>query len=248
MTTLLNVADEDRVPHGTPSAYKHWKCRCEVCVGAKRERDRAYYAANKDAVKAKVAAYRAANPDKVKERARRHREANRDRILERQREYARENAEAARERSRQWRLDNPEWARANNRAWKAKNREKVREAGREYMRRKFEADPEAYRERRRSWYQTERGRAYRQLANARRREVKPNAEALEWALVIRKDPCSYCGSVGPMELDHIDPVVLGGDGEWDNLAPACRSCNGSKNDDRLVHFLMRKQSVARKAA
>lgn len=229
----------DKVPHGTPSGYSYWKCRCEVCVTAKREKDRAYYAANADTVKAKVAKYRRENPDVERERDRKYREENAQAIREQKRAYSIANAEKEREQQRQWRLRNPDRVRQNQRAWKEANREKVRALNREYMRRRAESDPEGVRANRRRWYKTERGLAYRQLSNARRRGVKPNDDALEWAVILRRDPCCFCGSLDKVEIDHIVAVSAGGGGEWDNLSAACRSCNARKNDRPLLEFLRR---------
>jgi hypothetical protein len=41
--------------------------------------------------------------------------------------------------------------------------------------------------------------------------------------------CAYCGKAEPTEIDHFQPSSLGGSNDWDNLVPACRSCNASKN-------------------
>jgi 5-methylcytosine-specific restriction endonuclease McrA len=41
--------------------------------------------------------------------------------------------------------------------------------------------------------------------------------------------CAYCGGEAT-EMDHFIPKALGGSDDWDNLVPACRTCNASKND------------------
>jgi hypothetical protein len=63
--------------------------------------------------------------------------------------------------------------------------------------------------------------------------------AIAYAKLISGDPCGFCG--GPSgEIDHIVPVTKGGSGEWENLAPICRSCNASKSNKDLLHFMMRR--------
>lgn len=64
------------VRHGSVSAHRYHGCRCDVCVAAKRERDREYYLRNRDRVKATTARYRAENPEKVRESQRRYRETH----------------------------------------------------------------------------------------------------------------------------------------------------------------------------
>ena len=41
--------------------------------------------------------------------------------------------------------------------------------------------------------------------------------------------CAYCGSDGPLHLDHVEPLALGGLHTPDNLVPACQRCNLSKH-------------------
>jgi 5-methylcytosine-specific restriction endonuclease McrA len=45
--------------------------------------------------------------------------------------------------------------------------------------------------------------------------------------------CQYCGisvTEHTATLDHVIPLSKGGRGTWDNLATACRACNGKKSD------------------
>lgn len=48
--------------------------------------------------------------------------------------------------------------------------------------------------------------------------------------------CQYCGSVPPnvvLEIDHINPVSLGGDNSIDNLITSCFECNRGKAANSL---------------
>jgi 5-methylcytosine-specific restriction endonuclease McrA len=49
--------------------------------------------------------------------------------------------------------------------------------------------------------------------------------------VLRRDNyiCHYCGGRAAT-ADHVIPKSRGGTDAWDNLVAACRSCNGSKQD------------------
>lgn len=51
--------------------------------------------------------------------------------------------------------------------------------------------------------------------------------------------CAYCGcelSFKDMVVDHIDPVINGGQNELNNLNPSCRLCNEYKRDTDVVNF------------
>lgn len=70
------------------------------------------------------------------------------------------------------------------------------------------------------------------------RAVAPfDDEALAYVEVIRRDPCVYCGRPSDT-IDHINPVSISRSSQWDNLAPACRSCNSAKGTRSLLNFLL----------
>lgn len=49
--------------------------------------------------------------------------------------------------------------------------------------------------------------------------------------------CAYCDETGPMTIDHILAVALGGEHSLTNVAPACRPCNLKKNAKPLQKAL-----------
>ena len=60
--------------------------------------------------------------------------------------------------------------------------------------------------------------------------------------------CQYCGATPPkviLEVDHIEPVALGGADDMDNLITACFPCNRGKSATPLTAV---PQSLADKAA
>lgn len=66
----------------------------------------------------------------------------------------------------------------------------------------------------------------------------------EW---LRLDPCVYCGrrpeqirggKHGAMTLEHIQPRSKGGGNGWENLAPACYTCNGRRSSTPLLLYLV----------
>lgn len=55
-------------------------------------------------------------------------------------------------------------------------------------------------------------------------------------LILDRDnrECVYCGGTGDLAVDHIVPIVLGGSDCASNLIASCRSCNATKNGNRLL--------------
>ena len=51
--------------------------------------------------------------------------------------------------------------------------------------------------------------------------------------------CAYCGceiTLQKMQIDHIEPLALGGADEISNMFPSCRSCNHYKNTMTIERF------------
>ena len=62
-------------------------------------------------------------------------------------------------------------------------------------------------------------------------------------IVLKRDCyiCAYCGEPAN-EVDHIQPRVLGGTDDLDNLVAACRRCNAMKGKRSEALFLGRKST------
>lgn len=53
--------------------------------------------------------------------------------------------------------------------------------------------------------------------------------------------CAYCGATDkPLQRDCVLPISRGGRYTFDNVVPACRSCNTSKCNDEVTSWLRRK--------
>jgi 5-methylcytosine-specific restriction endonuclease McrA len=80
------------------------------------------------------------------------------------------------------------------------------------------------------------------IAAYKRRQKKQRrygmtADALDYAEILRRDPCAYCGGSSG-HADHIDPVSKSGPSTWDNLTAACKSCNSRKKAKPLLLALL----------
>lgn len=148
------------------------------------------------------------------------------------REKRHANPEWAREEDRRWREANPEAALAKDRRYKNANRKLLRE--RDRIRRL--KNPERTKATYRRWFEANRKQEL--LRKANRRALMKNATPETLALVetLLTQPCAYCGSTERITIDHIIPLSRGGKHEADNLAPACLSCNSSKNDRLLSEW------------
>ncbi len=65
----------------------------------------------------------------------------------------------------------------------------------------------------------------------------------EWGAIVEAwGACAYCGhAVGPFQRDCVLPISRGGRYTFENVVPACRSCNASKSNDEVTGWLRRKR-------
>jgi 5-methylcytosine-specific restriction endonuclease McrA len=87
----------------------------------------------------------------------------------------------------------------------------------------------------------------RKARAARRRKrrmdkVEHDLSADEWtALKDAWGGCAYCGATDtPLQRDCVLPISRGGRYTFDNIVPACRSCNASKCNEEVTHWLRRR--------
>lgn len=146
------------------------------------------------------------------------------------REYYQSNRRAILEREHKYYERNREKKLKYARKYYAENAERRRE----YQRKRYAENAERERQRARQ-YQAENPERWRAI-NARRRATKAAAffEDVDPLIVLERwdGVCGICGGdVYPFnfELDHIVPLSRGGFHIAENLQPAHRSCNASKN-------------------
>ncbi|MCW2870884.1 HNH endonuclease [Actinacidiphila oryziradicis] len=118
----------------------------------------------------------------------------------------------------QWRLANPDKYKAIRVAYK----DQIADYNRRYAR----ANPEVF------WNLRHLRRARLAAAGG------PGVSASDWRNLLRRwgHRCAYCGTSGPMTMDHIVPISLGGWHAIGNVIPACKSCNSSKSNQLLIRW------------
>lgn len=239
------------IQHGTNAGYTNGKCRCDVCKRAHREaaakykakdpdgfkaRRRERYAANPEAVLESNRRWREANPEKVKEYERRKYERHRDRIREYERARYLLNRQAYIDRAARWKDENRDRENELKRLRRVANPEHVRAQGRKDQARQRELRPEVLKARFDAWAKSPRGRAWFAGNRFRRRNAPLTEEAMLWIESLEDPLCTYCGAPADT-LDHIVPIVKGGDSSRENLTPACRTCNRRKSSMSVEAFL-----------
>ena len=73
--------------------------------------------------------------------------------------------------------------------------------------------------------------------------VEHDLSAVEWAALKEAwGGCAYCGVTGkPLQRDCVLALSRGGRYTFDNIVPACRSCNASKCNEEVTGWMRRKR-------
>ena len=165
---------------------------------------------------------------------RKRREVVKAKILEAQRLWAEANPEKVLEAQRIRRETLIQKKLEQSRKWRREQPDKVRESQRKYR----EAHPEIYREASKKYF-----KANPEVKRASERKRKAKKQQNSTFYISRSElkklylgPCSYCGVVGEMTLDHVVPISRGGVHGVSNLVPACGPCNFSKGQKLLVEW------------
>lgn len=198
---------------------------CKTCV---REYNVKYQKENAERIKEKQKKYYYENLDKTKK----YREENAEIIAEKKRIYRQKNKEKIREYKKEYREKNREryleWQREYHREYRKKNRERIAELREIWI----NENPERH-------YEIQvRGQ---QARRARIAELPHTLTYEEWeeTLEFFNYSCAYCGdNECKLEQEHFIPVAHGGGYTADNMIPACRTCNASKNGHDFFDWYM----------
>lgn len=84
------------------------------------------------------------------------------------------------------------------------------------------------------WYQShkENRRILDQKRYARKRQLVATLTEEQWEIIKSyfNCKCAYCGKEKPLEQEHFIPIANKGEYTHNNIIPACKNCNSSKNN------------------
>lgn len=194
---------------------------------SRKEKDRAYYEANKERITAQKREYNRRNAEKMAAAKKRYEEVNRVRMQAKRREWRERNKEKLRRDKLMYYLKNKAREDARVRAWRTANPDRLQNYWRD-------------------WYygdlEHSRAQAIDNQARRRSRLGDGRVTRADWTRI--KDEyghrCAYCARhPARLEQEHLEPLSRGGTHDPDNVVPACRQCNASKSDASLLLWLAR---------
>jgi hypothetical protein len=175
-------------------------------------------------------------------------------------EYENINQEKVRKRKRNYNAKHKEEKKKYNQEYYENNKEKIiddyynnKEKHSEYKKRYRKENKEKlllkerkrYQEKRenilgyaKKYYASEKGKIAKAKERHKRRSLKKksysfvNYKENDWleCLSFFNHRCAYCGEESPLEKEHFIPLINGGEFTINNIIPACKSCNSSKNN------------------
>lgn len=72
-------------------------------------------------------------------------------------------------------------------------------------------------------------------------ESELTEEEWEISLAYFNGHCAYCDKQSSMTKDHLDPLKNGGKLSFNNVIPACQSCNSSKKDNQWLSWYQKQK-------
>lgn len=150
------------------------------------------------------------------------------------RKYYLANKDARKEYNKKWNKENPDKAKASRDNWRSNNYDKALASSRNWRSRNLDVAKQATK----NWSRLNQDKrnAYE---NVRRAKMLSNGVYIVSDKEITKlytSPCTYCGSLSDITIDHIVPISKGGNHSIGNLTSACKSCNSSKKDKLLIQW------------
>jgi len=147
--------------------------------------------------------------------------------------YRRNNKEKNLELTRQWRRNNLDRVATYRKKWKSENPISVSKSNSSYYRKNSEKFTKAQNE----WKKKnpEKVALARAAYRARKLLAQTYLIAFKDMIRLKNAACFYCGAAAH-QIDHIIPLSRGGNHSIGNLAPACTTCNTSKNNKTVMEW------------
>ena len=215
------------------------------------ERNKQWYENNKDKILEQHKQWRENNKNYMKQ----YREDNKDKLREQRKQYYEDNKDKIAEQHKQWYEDNKdkilEQHKQYNKQYYEDNKDKKAEYGKQYRednkdkisewhKQHYENNKDKLREQKKQYRATPQGQATRFNSSCRRRIKKQNQgngiTKDQWLEMMNffNWKCAYSSEVlsekGQRSIDHIKPLVKGGEHEVWNTVPMYRPYNSSKQD------------------
>lgn len=214
------------------------------CLGCEKSRKQKYLNNNKEKNKSKKSKYYKDNKEEIKKKNKVNWHKNRDRYLARKKEYYEKNKNEILSKNKVYRIMNDEIIKERRFIYRKNNKQKIAKANKIF----YQKNKDLIKKRVKNWVQDnpEKRRANNLIYVQRKRSLISNFSFYQWqqCLTHFNHQCAYCGSTESLEQEHVIPVSRGGHYTPDNIIPACRSCNASKNNKIMQDWFTQNENYS----
>lgn len=207
--------------------------KCKACV-------KKYEIENKERIDAYQRKYRKQHKEETKEYNKRYQEEHKKEIALQKHEYYTKNKEHFRK---------------TNKKYFELNKQKINKVKRQYYLKNRDIFLKRSKENGKAWRIKNREKA-NSLTNKRRalkKQLPSTLTTKQWNDIKKHFDycCAYCGRKEKLEQEHFIPISKGGEFTHNNIIPACRSCNSSKQNKDFFEWysehewysIQRKQNI-----
>ena len=246
----------ETLPATTEYFYKHKNGKYgleSICKKCKSERHKQWRENNKDKILGQRNQYykqwREDNKDKIKQ----YYEDNKDKILKQQEQYYKDNKDKRAEYHKQYRESNKDKIAEQKKQYRKDNKDKIKQYYEDnkdkhsnYMKQWYENNKDKVRKRGKQYRSTVQGQIVKFNSSCKRRTKEQNQgngiTKDQWLEMMNffNWKCAYSSEVlsekGQRSIDHIKPLVKGGEHEVWNIVPMYRPYNSSKRDKDMEEW------------
>lgn len=210
------------------------------CKRCSRDENKKHYKENTEKYKTRIKKYQTNNQKSIADSKRKYYKKNKKRHSNLMAEWHSKNKDKQRTYSKNYRLRNKEKIKQINREWYRNNKHKRAQyykKNKDYILKRT-----AKRRKDNPLISRVHSHKYRQ----KKKLLKSNFTIDQWreCLTHFNHQCAYCDCTEKLEQEHVIPVSKGGHYTADNIIPACRSCNASKNNKSLEEWYINHQSYS----
>lgn len=191
---------------------------------------------------------RVENKKYMKDYRKKYRSKNKDILRRKSAEYYARNKERIQSYKKIYQLENKESIKLKKSHYYKRNKDYINEKNKEYYRKnknKIYVSNNKWRKENPDKYKLITMNAT-QRRLSKKRSLISTFTLKQWqhCLTHFNHSCAYCGGVENLEQEHVIPVSKGGHYTVDNIIPACRSCNASKNNKEFEEWYTNHESYS----
>lgn len=183
-----------------------------------------------------------------KENWRRYREEHKEEIIQKQKEYVEKNKDKIIERTKKYRELRKEELSQKRKDYTAANKERVYSRKRELRLINLEREHDRINKYNASEIGRKRTRLNAHKRRARSKNITVDYDIKKWEECKTEfnNICCYCGKADQLTQDHFIPLSKGGEYTTNNIIPACKSCNSSKNNRGFFEWYTQQKFYSKK--